>query len=140
MIVNAKQEDINSINQLGKTLYPNFEKIFKLDDYVYNKNYIILLNKEENINAFMIMYKNIDCYELETIIVSEYARNNGIATSLIKHFIKNYTINGDQIFLEVSCKNEQALKLYKKFDFNIINIRKKYYGDSDAYVMKKVIK
>lgn len=139
MIVNAKKEDIKLINELGKILYPNFEKIFNLNEYISNENYIILLNKEDSINAFLIIYKNIDFYELETIIVSENARNKGIATNLLEYFIDNYTKSGDEIFLEVSCKNENAINLYQKFQFEKINVRKKYYKDADAYVMKKVI-
>ena len=51
----------------------------------------------------------------------------------------NYNINhlkSKSILLEVSSKNRNAYNLYSKLGFKIINIRKNYYADSDAYVMK----
>lgn len=139
MICNATSNDIREINKLGKLWYDNFEKIYLIEDYLLEKNYIILVDKEQEVNGFLIVYKNIDYYELEFIIVKEHLRNKGIASKLINYFIDKYCQKDDIIFLEVSCKNKEALDLYKKFKFEIINIRKKYYKDSDAYIMKKVI-
>lgn len=139
MILKASQNDILEINKLGKLVYENFEKTYLLNDYIQNENYIILINKNEKIEGFCIFYKNIDYFELELIVVLESMRNKGIASKLIQTFITDYCKVGDEIILEVSTKNEIAVKLYKKFGFQIINIRKKYYQDSDAYIMKKVI-
>ena len=139
MIRIAKENDINILNKLGLLLNDNFIKTYNLNNYIKNNNYIILLNEEDNINAMIIIYKNIDYYELETIVVSPQHRNKKIATNLINYFINNYTNKDDVILLEVAAGNDNAIKLYKKFDFEIINIRKKYYGSVDAYVMKKVI-
>ena len=48
-----------------------------------------------------------------------------------------YLINiSERILLEVRCDNNNAIKLYKKYNFKIINIRKKYYDNMDAYVME----
>lgn len=140
MIRKAIKEDIININELGKLLHDNFEKTYLLNDYILNNNYIILVNEENEINGFIILYKNIDYYELETIVIKNEFRNQGIGTNLLNYFIKNYCKKEDIIFLEVSVENKTAIKLYKKFDFEIINIRKKYYNNIDAYVMKKVIK
>lgn len=139
MILKACKNDISEINILGKLLYKNFEQIYLLNEYMQNENYIILVSKDNCIEGFAIFYKNIDCFELELIIVSEQSRHRGIASNLINKFIKDYCKTGDEIILEVSNKNEIAVKFYKKFGFQTINIRKKYYHDSDAYVMKKVI-
>ena len=140
MIYRAKIEDKNSIIDLGKLVIDNFEKTYSIADYILNENYIILVNKENIINGFILIYKNIDYFELEVIVVSEKFRKKGIATNLLSNFINNYCKNNDTILLEVSNKNNNAIKLYEKFDFQIINVRKKYYKDSDAYIMKKVIK
>lgn len=139
MIFKAVKEDINEINALGKLLYDNFEKTYFIEKYLSENNYIILVEKENVINGFMIVYKNIDYYELELIIVSENYREQGIATKLMNYFVDNFCQKDDIILLEVSCENEKAINLYKKFDFEKINIRKKYYNNVDAYIMKKVI-
>ena len=139
MIFKATKENLKDINALGKLLYNNFEQIYLIEKYLLENNYIIIVDKEEELNGFMLVYKNIDYYELELIIVSENSRKQGIGTKLINHFIDNFLKKDDIILLEVSCENKVAISLYKKFNFEIINIRKKYYNNVDAYVMKKVV-
>ena len=39
------------------------------------------------------------------------------------------------ITLEVRESNLPAIKLYEKFGFEIVNTRKKYYGEENAYLM-----
>lgn len=42
------------------------------------------------------------------------------------------------ITLEVNEENEPAIKLYKKYGFNILGKRKNYYNNMhDAYIMTK---
>lgn len=139
MILKACENDISEINILGKLLYENFEKTYLINEYLKNENYIILVSKSDHMEGFAIFYKNIDFFELELIIISEQSRNKGIASNLIQTFITEYCKKGDEIILEVSNKNKIAIKLYEKYGFQTINIRKNYYNDSDAYVMKKVI-
>lgn len=139
MIYKATKENINPIIELGKLVIDNFAKTYPINEYLLNENYILLINEDKEINGFMLVYKNIDYYELEVIVVSEKYRNLGIATKLMEYFISNYCKKNDNIILEVSNKNEKAIKLYNKFGFETISIRKKYYKDSDAYIMKKVI-
>ena len=140
MIKLAKLEDILFINEIGNEYKNNFEKTYKLKEYLDNENYYILVNKEDKINGFMIVYKNIDYYELEMIVVSKECHNKGIATKILKYFCDNFMNKNDSIILEVSVLNNKAINLYKKFCFEIINVRKKYYDNKiDAYIMKKVI-
>lgn len=141
MITEAKKEDIIFIKELGLEDFENFDKTYNIEEYIKNDNYVILVHKDSNkINGFMIVYKNIDYYELEMIIVSSNCRREGIGTQLLNYFIKVYCQKDSSILLEVSVENNRAINLYKKFNFKTINIRKKYYGNIDAYVMKKVIK
>jgi len=139
MIRKARVEDLKFINNLGKEYTENFEKTYDIKSYIQNDKYIILVNEDECVNSFLVVYKNIDCFELEMIVVSKYFRSKKIASNLLEYFFDNYCQKGNIVFLEVSEKNDPALNLYKKYNFNLINIRKKYYKDSDAYVMKKVI-
>ena len=39
------------------------------------------------------------------------------------------------ITLEVVTDNIPAIKLYEKFGFEIINVRKKYFNGKDSYLM-----
>ncbi|MBQ7031330.1 MAG: GNAT family N-acetyltransferase [Bacilli bacterium] len=139
MIRKATEKDIVEIIKLGSILNTNFSKTYDISQYLKDEKYIILLNEDDGINAFIIVYKNIDYFELEAIAVNINFRKKGIASRLINFFEEKYTKKGDSILLEVAVNNEAAVSLYKKIGFEIINIRKKYYDQIDAYVMKKVI-
>lgn len=139
MIRKATEKDIVEIIKLGSILNTNFSKTYDISQYLKDEKYIILLNEDDVINGFIIVYKNIDYFELEAIVVNINFRKKGIASRLINFFEEKYTKKGDSILLEVAVNNEAAVSLYKKIGFEIINIRKKYYDQIDAYVMKKVI-
>lgn len=136
MIRVAVLDDIKYINDLGMIYYPNFTNIYNLVDYINNPNYIVLVSIFENINGFLIAYKNIDYIELLFIIVDNNNRRSGIGTSLLNRLIE---ITNKDILLEVDNQNIKAINLYKKLNFQVINIRKKYYSNgNDAFIMKLV--
>ena len=62
-------------------------------------------------------------------------RNQRIGTRLIEYLINKYS--NYKFLLEVASNNYIAIKLYENMNFKIINIRKKYYNDIDAYVMER---
>lgn len=138
MIRNADFKDIEIINHLGGYLNDNFSNTYNVEKYINNDNYIFLVNEDENVNAFLLILKNFDTYEIEALAVSKDERRKGIGFKLLNYFINDYLDNGDRILLEVASNNEPAIKLYKKCDFKIINIRKKYYKNIDALIMEKV--
>ena len=76
------------------------------------------------------------------IVVKKDFRNIGIGALLLDYMIY-YSKNIDlkTITLEVNEINIPAIKLYEKFDFEKLGIRKKYYnGENDAIIMSKKIK
>ncbi len=105
-----------------------------------NNNSIYFLAKIDNkiigYIAANLLYDHIDI--LSVLVDNEFLRN-GVASSLLKHLI-NYSknINISDILLEVRITNIAAQKLYEKFGFERINIRKKYYPDNleDAIIYK----
>lgn len=139
MIRKALKKDIDRINELGLLVSPNFLQTYKINEYLDNDKYIVLVNEEEIVNAFLLIYTNVDSFELEMIVVDPKRRKKGIASSLLKHFLDNYGTIRKVIFLEVSINNDEAIRLYKKNNFEIISTRPKYYNGIDAYVMKKEI-
>ncbi len=140
MIRRASTFDIEQINELGNILYSNFANKYDIKSYLENSKYIILVEALEIVKSVLIVYKNIDYFEIETIVTKPEFRQKGYAFQLLDYFINNYTKNKDTIILEVKENNESAISLYEKFGFSIVGKRKKYYGDYDAILMKKVIK
>ena len=139
MIQEASLSDIEKLNKLGSKLIPNFLKTYDLNNYINNSNYIILVYEEYNIAAFLLIRNNLDFYEIEALYVDENHRKRGIASKLLTFFLENYPKKGEEIILEVNVNNTPAINLYKKFAFFVINTRKKYYNNEDAFVMKRVV-
>jgi ribosomal-protein-alanine N-acetyltransferase len=139
MIRLARISDIENINILGSLVNENFERTYNIKEYLNNNNYIILVSENDKIDGLLIVYKNIDYYELEIIVVDDQKRKKGIASLLLEIFINSYLAKNDKVILEVAQDNEAAINLYKKFNFTIEGKRKNYYQNVDAYMMKLVI-
>lgn len=132
MIDFVKNDDIDIINNLIKLNFQSnlsnnlFEKIivFKLD------------NKLVGFLVYSLIYERI---EIDYILVFDSDRRKKIGTKLLNHLFCLYK-NIENISLEVSVDNEEAISFYKKNDFEIKAIRKNYYQNNDGYLMvrKKV--
>ena len=134
MISKLTKEEVQEVIQLGTMLNPNFSKLFHIENL--NPNETIYIYKENNINKGFIHIKNgLDIIDLLNIIVKPKYQNQGIGSVLLKYIIDNK--QDKKIMLEVRSKNINAIKLYQKYDFKIINIRKNYYKDDDAIIMER---
>lgn len=134
MISKLTKEEVQEVIQLGTMLNPNFSKLFHIENL--NPNETIYIYKENNINKGFIHIQNgLDIIDLLNIIVKPKYQNQGIGSVLIKYIIDNK--QDKKIMLEVRSKNINAIKLYQKYDFKIINIRKNYYKDDDAIIMER---
>lgn len=134
MINKCNINDINRIIELGKLINTNFDKLNNLEEIIKNKEIIgyYIDNKLVGFIIFKTMYEITD---LLYIVVDKLYRRKSIASNLLEELIGN----SEKVMLEVRCDNDNAIKLYKKYDFKIINIRKKYYDNMDAYVMELML-
>lgn len=134
MISKLTKEEVQEVIQLGTMLNPNFSKLFHIENL--NPNETIYIYKENNINKGFIHIQNgLDIIDILNIIVKPEYQNQGIGSVLLKYIIDNK--QDKKIMLEVRSKNINAIKLYQKYDFKIINIRKNYYKDDDAIIMER---
>lgn len=85
---------------------------------------------------------NFDTIEIMNIVVKKKYRRQGIGEKLLENLINmSKEMNFDSLNLEVNSKNRPALEMYKKFGFEQIGSRKKYYNNKDdAILMKKQLK
>ena len=140
MIVEIDKNKIELINQLENT----FSTIFLYKNYIiddFNNNifskYFIYIEKS-NIIAFINYYDLYDRFEIANIVVKEEYRNKKIGSKLIEYLIKiGKEENIKNITLEVKVSNNIAINLYKKYNFNIVAIRSKYYDGIDGYLMER---
>ena len=121
MVNNCTKNDIEKIKELGKLI---------------NDNKIIGYYDNDILVGFLIYEQLYEIIDLLYIVVKPIYRRKNIGTELINYLIQNKKF--EKIMLEVRCDNSSAIKLYKKFNFKIINIREKYYDGQDAYVMEMI--
>lgn len=135
MIRKATKKDIFAINKLGDKLHANFTTTFHIETEIDSTIAIVLVSEDSNsINGYLYALDFGDNIDLLSIYVNEESQGKHIGTNLVKYLINN---NKDKrITLEVASNNLKAYNLYKKLGFKIVNIRKKYYNNDDAYIMK----
>ena len=81
------------------------------------------MNDNKIIGSFLLVNKD-DGILLDEIFIEEPYRNKGIGTNIIKEVINN----NDIIYLWVYKENVQAISLYKKLGFNVIEeTESRYY-------------
>lgn len=122
------------------------EPIYNKFDNFWKPN--ILKSELENENAKYIVYRlnneivgfagiwfSVDDVHITNIVVHKDYRHQGIGSQLLEKLIEFAKVK-TSLTLEVNTNNEIAYKLYLKYGFKNLGIRKKYYnGTDDAYIM-----
>ena len=134
MINNCNILDKNRIIELGKLITDNFDKVNNVEEIIKNKE-IIGYYINNRLVGYIIFKGMYDITDLIYIIVDTEYRRQKIASKLLEYLIEE----SEKILLEVRCDNDNAIKLYKNYNFKIINIRKKYYNNVDGYVMELML-
>lgn len=134
-------EDLKSIKNVLASDFDNFWSFDVLEEELECDNsYVIIAKVDENtIVGFAGLKVILDEADIMNIVVKKDFRHNGIGSVLLENLI-NYSkdLNLKTITLEVNENNLSAIRLYDKFSFDKLGIRKNYYdGKSDAIIMSK---
>ncbi len=134
MIRAIRIEDIPLINNLIN------DKNYVIDEYELNKSAKVFIENDKII-AFISYNIFFERAELNYIFVDKNERRKGIASLLIEDMIVEcMKKNVNTIDLEVSSLNKNAIKLYEKYKFKKVSVRKKYYNGVDALLMMMEVK
>lgn len=136
MIEYVKEKHLEQLNVLLRYFDIHIENFKILSEHPFSKWLVYIYNdKIVGFLNYYIMYENA---ELEYIFVSEECRMQSIGFELMNFFINELKKNDCQsITLEVNINNVAAINLYKKFGFQKVSIRKKYYNNDDALLMQR---
>lgn len=136
-------EDLNSIKAILLTEFDSFwtYSTFEQELECENSHFIIAKNENNEIIGFAGLKIIIDEADIMNIVVKKSYRNNGIGSILLENLISYAkSLKLKTVTLEVNDHNLSAIRLYDKFNFDHIGIRKKYYnGENDAIIMSKKI-
>jgi ribosomal-protein-alanine acetyltransferase len=132
----------NEVIHLDREFFPqpwsedDWESVFSND---LNKIYYM---KKQEIGSCGFALFSLDEYmgqaHLLKVIIDPKFRKIGLGEQLLTfafHKLKREKFNN--CFLEVSTRNEGAMRLYESLNFKILNTKKKFYSNGDdAYAMQ----
>ena len=136
--------NINDLELISNILTTDFDDFWNIDTFkkeLLSENSYYICIKDisfDKIIGFCGVKINLDTADLMNIVIKKDFRNLHMGSLLLNaiiNFCKN-TNSISSIFLEVNKNNMSAIKLYEKYNFNKISIRKNYYKNEDAIIMK----
>jgi len=141
MITELKNDDM----ELKNIFNSNFSFLYSYDinDDFHNNSFTKYFIYEEkcNIIGFVNYYDLYDRFEIANIYVIPEFRNKKIASNLMEKVISTGEEKDiDNITLEVRKDNIPAIGLYKKYGFESVAIREKYYKGIDGILMERKMK
>ena len=94
----------------------------------------LLLNEDNEIMGYIYYSDIYDRAEINQIEINFIHRNCGKGSKLLEKMI---SVVDKNITLEVKIDNIPAIKLYKKYGFEQVAIRKGYYNGVDGILMER---
>ena len=100
-----------------------------------NSHYFVAIHNN-SIVGFAGIWKAVDEYHITDIVVRKDLRCKGIGSHLLEKLIETAKLEKVvSVTLEVNINNVPAKKLYEKYGFQPLGIRKKYYNQTDDAVI-----
>ncbi|NPV88556.1 ribosomal protein S18-alanine N-acetyltransferase [Coprothermobacteraceae bacterium] len=137
----ANLEDLDGIYQVDLLSFPQPMSKASIDrdlrDTRLARYYVACL--EETVIGYIGLWCIFPEAHIISIAVAPQYRRMGVGRSLMKRALTDLTKGRyEHVFLEVRVDNEPAQRMYEKFGFTKVSIRRGYYQDgTDAIVMVK---
>lgn len=136
-------ENLELIKDILLTEFDDFwnYNVFKSELLNPNSKYI-KAELEGKIIGFAGIWKAVDIVHITNIVTAKSYRNKGLGSIMLNKLIEIAKLETDidSITLEVNSNNIPAQKLYEKYGFKTVGLRKKYYNNKDnAIIMTKEI-
>lgn len=141
MISEMNLQDLENIKDCLLTDFDNFWSYNILKQELENGKSKYFVAKQENeIVGFVGILLIIDQVNIMNIVVKKDKRNFGIGSLLLEEIIRYSKIhNATSITLEVNEKNIPAIKLYEKYGFKQVGLRRKYYNNEDNAILMDLV-
>lgn len=136
-ISNMTLSDLDEIREIYDEEFESTWSTSILESELTNvsSKYIIARFNNE-IVGFAGIWFSVDDAHVTNIVVKKSFRHQGIGSLLLEQLIEIAKSCKSSLTLEVNTKNTYAQKLYNKYNFKNLGVRKKYYnGTEDAYIM-----
>ncbi|WP_051468379.1 ribosomal protein S18-alanine N-acetyltransferase [Actinomadura oligospora] len=136
------EDDLTAVHALEQALFPEdawSEQMLReeLADQPRTRHYVVAEEAGEII-GYAGLAAAADQADVQTIGVKEDRRGSGVGAALLTELLDEASRRGSvQVFLEVRADNDSARRLYERFGFVRVGLRRRYYQPSgvDAVVM-----
>ena len=142
MEINISNMTFADLENLKDFLQSDFDEFWSYDILLSelsssNSRYIVAKNKDNTIVGFAGIKIILDEAELMNIVTKKNMLHMGIASSMLNYLFSLCRENNIKLInLEVNTQNTIAINFYKKYNFNEVGFRKKYYDNTyDALLM-----
>lgn len=130
--------DLDELQDIFDKDFPCSWKLHTLKSELTNNSsrYVVVRSNNEII-GFAGVWLSVDDAHITNIVVKNSYRHKGIGSLLLEKLIEITKENCKaSLTLEVNTNNIYAQRLYNKFNFKNLGIRKKYYNNTDdAFIM-----
>ena len=123
---------INTIDKINNSFIDRSYIEKELSVNPYGK--ILILEEDNEVIGYLYYSDIYERAEINQIEVDSFHRNCGNGTKLMDYFIN---LVDKDISLEVRENNNPAIKLYKKYGFEEVAVRKGYYNGIDGLLMER---
>ena len=91
----------------------------------------------QGLRGYLVCSRLPDAWHLMNVAVDPGHRRRGIASDLIAHLLAS--VEGQRVMLEVRSSNAAAIAMYRRFGFQAVGQKRRYYQDNgeDALVMER---
>lgn len=137
-ISDMKLCDLDEIEAIYNTDFENTWKFSTLKSELSNPfSKCIIARLNNKVVGFAGIWFSVDDAHVTNIVVKKSHRNKGIGSLLLEKLINLTKENCKScLTLEVNTNNIYAQRLYTKYNFKNLGIRKNYYnGLEDAFIM-----
>ncbi len=137
---NASPEDIDLIVRVERRSFKHpYPKIIFISALFLHPELFLVVECDGEVAGYITGFVTSDnCCHIASIAVDPDFRGMGLGSRLIEVFEDRCVgMDLECVRLEVSVLNEEALKLYRKLGYEVIERIPNYYPDSDAYLMSK---
>lgn len=136
-ISNMTISDFEIISPILSSEFDDFWSLQTLKSEINNTDsHYIVAKIDTEIVGFAGIWKSVDDIHITNIVVRKDFRKKGIGSLLLQKLISlTYKFEFKELTLEVNSSNTSARKLYLKFGFKEIGVRKKYYNNIDDAVI-----
>ena len=143
MNIIIKRMTQSHLDKIRDNLQENFDEFWNenvLKSELENpaSTYIVAIDEENDneVVGYAGIWQPIDEAHITNIVTKKDKRKNKIATKMLERLIeisKQRKLNN--ITLEVNINNKPAINLYKKYHFEEVGLRKKYYNNTDDAII-----